>query len=87
MGVDSVDAVARVEVLDNHHLEAGGGTLAGSNGRVCQEELPDLARVSFHVGEELMLARLTLNHFSPYVDLTFSAFPSQFLYHLQRVPE
>jgi hypothetical protein len=56
LGVDSVNAVARVEVLDNNHLEAGGGTLAGSNGRVGQEELPDLAGVSFHVGEELMFA-------------------------------
>ncbi len=52
LGVDAVNAVARVEVLNNHHLEAGCGTLARSNGRVGQEQLPDLNCVSLYIGEE-----------------------------------
>jgi len=42
LGVDAVDAVRRVEVLDERDLEAGGGALAGSNGRGSEEVFPDL---------------------------------------------
>lgn len=39
---DAVHAVGRVEVLDQHELEAGRGALARGDGGVGQEELPDL---------------------------------------------
>ena len=38
----TVDAVGGVQVLDNHDLEAGSATLAGSNDGPSKEELPDL---------------------------------------------
>ena len=39
---DAVDAVDGVEVLDDDHLEAGGGALAGGDDGPGEEELPDL---------------------------------------------
>lgn len=47
MGVDAVDAVGRVDVLDQSHLVAGGSSLTGGNGGVSKEELPDLMIVSY----------------------------------------
>lgn len=38
----AVDAVRRVEVLDEGDLEAGGGALAGGDGRGGEEVFPDL---------------------------------------------
>jgi hypothetical protein len=37
--------VGGVQVLDDHDLEAGGATLAGSNDGPSEEELPDLQKV------------------------------------------
>ena len=34
-----------VQVLDDHDLEAGGATLAGSNDGPSKEEFPDLQKV------------------------------------------
>lgn len=42
LGTDTVDAVRRVEVLDDQNLEASGATLARSNDRPGHEELPNL---------------------------------------------
>ena len=39
---DATDAVGGVEILDNEHLEAGGGTLARGNDGPSKEEFPDL---------------------------------------------
>lgn len=40
--VDTLDTVCGVDVLDQRDLVASGGTLAGDNGAVSKEELPDL---------------------------------------------
>ena len=40
--VDALDTVSRVDVLDQSDLEASGGALAGDDGRVREEVLPDL---------------------------------------------
>lgn len=37
-----VDAVRRVQVLDDNHLVAGGGALAGGDDGPGEEEFPDL---------------------------------------------
>jgi hypothetical protein len=42
LGRDALDSVSRVDVLDESDLVAGGTTLAGDDGRVGKEELPDL---------------------------------------------
>lgn len=42
LGAVAVDTVGRVQVLDDHDLEAGGATLAGSNDGPGEEEFPDL---------------------------------------------
>ena len=42
LGVDTIDPVRRVDVLHQHDLEAGGGTLARGDGRPGQEKRPDL---------------------------------------------
>lgn len=42
LSLDAVHAVGGVDVLDESDLEAGGGTLAGGNGGVGQEEFPNL---------------------------------------------
>ena len=85
LGLDAIDAVCGVEVLDDDDLEAGGGALSRGDGRVGQEDFPDLS-LSVSVFVKCSVER-TLNQRSPYLALTFSAFPSQFLYHRQRVPE
>lgn len=42
LGVDALDAVGRVDVLDENDLVAGSGALARGNGGPCKEEEPDL---------------------------------------------
>jgi len=42
LGVDTLDTVGRVDVLDHGDLVAGGGTLTGDDGRVGKEVFPDL---------------------------------------------
>ena len=39
---DALDAVRRVDILDERDLVAGGAALAGGDGAVGEEELPDL---------------------------------------------
>lgn len=39
---DALDTVIGVKVLDKDHLVAGSRTLASDDGRVGEEELPDL---------------------------------------------
>lgn len=43
---DALDTVRRVDVLDQGDLPAGGAALAGGDGRVGEEVLPDLEDVS-----------------------------------------
>lgn len=43
LGGDTLDAVVRVDVLVENDLVAGGAALAGDDGRVGKEELPDLS--------------------------------------------
>ena len=43
LGVDTVNAVDSVKVLDASNLEASGRSLAGGNRRVGEEVFPDLA--------------------------------------------
>lgn len=40
--LDTLDPVRGVDVLDQRDLVAGGGALAGDDGGVGEEELPDL---------------------------------------------
>jgi len=42
LGGHALDAVRRVDVLDHGDLVAGRRSLSGDDGRVCEEELPDL---------------------------------------------
>lgn len=42
LGLDALNAVGRVDVLDKGELPAGGTTLAGGNGGRSKEVLPDL---------------------------------------------
>lgn len=42
LGVDTLNAVSRVDVLDEGELPACGGTLARNDGRGSKEVLPDL---------------------------------------------
>ena len=45
LGAVAVDAVSGVQVLNDHDLEAGSATLAGSNHGPCKEEFPNLQEV------------------------------------------
>lgn len=78
--------MGRVDVLDQGELVAGGTTLAGDDGGVGEEELPDL-KGPLVVILCAVQYELTLNHLLPYLASTFERFPSQFLYHLHRVAE
>lgn len=42
LGVDTLHAVGRVDVLDKSDLVTRSAALSGDNGRVCEEVLPDL---------------------------------------------
>lgn len=42
LGVDTLDTVGRVDVLDHGDLVASGGTLTGDDGGVGKEVFPDL---------------------------------------------
>lgn len=42
LGLDALNTVGRVDVLDKGELPAGGTTLAGGNGGSSKEVLPDL---------------------------------------------
>ena len=46
LGVDPLDTVGRVDVLDQGNLPACSATLTGSDRRGSQEVLPDLDRIS-----------------------------------------
>jgi hypothetical protein len=77
--------MGRVQILHDENLETGGATLARSDDRPSQEELPNLRNVRSQWTSES--DKLTLNHRWPYLALIVSALPIQFRYHLQRVPE
>lgn len=83
------DAVGRVDILDQDDLVASCRSLAGDDGRVSKKKIPDLY-VCQHASRTLRAScefKHTLNHRPPYFAMTFSLFPIQFLYHLQRVAE
>lgn len=42
LGVNTLDTVSRVDVLNHGDLVASGGTLTGDDGRVGKEVFPDL---------------------------------------------
>lgn len=46
VGVDALDTMRRVDVLDKGDLVASRGSLAGDDGRRSEEVLPDLMFVS-----------------------------------------
>lgn len=46
LGVDTLNAVRRVDILDQGDLPAGGTALAGGDCRGSKEILPDLDRVN-----------------------------------------
>ena len=51
---EAVDTVRGIEVLDNHHLVAGGAALARSNGRPGKKELPDAIPALAVLGRDLL---------------------------------
>lgn len=90
---DTLDTVHRVDVLDQSDLVAGGGALAGDDGRVGKEELPDLCcergqSVQMHLATYQEKGRkLTRNHRMPYLAMTLSLLPIQLRYQRQMVAE
>lgn len=86
LGVDTLNTVGGVDVLDEGNLPAGSTTLAGSDGGGSQEVLPDLNKISFMI-IHTMWRKLTLNHLLPYLASTFPRLPIQLRYHRQRVAE
>lgn len=44
LGLNTLDTVSRIDVLDHRDLVAGGGALAGDDGRIGKEVFPDLDR-------------------------------------------
>lgn len=55
LGWDAKNTVSRVDVLDQGDLVAGGSTLAGDDGRVSKEELPDLEPSDTVLGDNGLL--------------------------------
>lgn len=59
---NTLSTVSGVDVLDEGNLEGGGGTLAGSNSRVGQEELPNLksqlVSLLFQVGCKVNMCKI-----------------------------
>ena len=47
LGSEALDTVGLVQILLHHDLETGGATLPGGNDGPCEEELPNLRRVSY----------------------------------------
>lgn len=47
LGGEALDTVGLVQVLLHHDLETGGATLPGGDDGPCEEELPNLRRVSY----------------------------------------
>ncbi len=86
LGVDTLDTVSRVDVLDQGNLVAGCSSLTGRDGGISKEKLPDLQTISYEL-KNSRLGKLTLYHLAPYLALTLSWLAIQFLYHLQRVAE
>jgi len=82
----TLDAMGGVDVLDESDLVASGRALAGDDGGVCEEVLPDLLYGQL-LGFSLRRELHTLNHLFPYFASTFSLFAIQFLYHLHNVAE
>lgn len=87
--LDPLDPVSRVDVLDERDLVASRAALAGDDGARSKEILPDLEANSqqtiqkSHTGYSI----LTLYQRLPYLAITLSLLPIQFLYHLQSVAE
>ena len=46
---DTVNAMSRIQILDDNHLIAGGHAFAGGNDRPGEEQLPDLSDIRTHV--------------------------------------
>jgi len=88
---DALNSVGRVEVLLQNNLEACGTSLAGDDGGVGKEELPDLLYPSVsiwcHSISEFDREARTRNHLLPYLASTLSRLAIQLRYHLQRVAE
>lgn len=82
---NAVDAVRRVQVLDNNHLVASGRALAGGDDGPGEEEFPDLVTLVWL--HHTRRRPLTLYHLGPYLALMASTLPTQLRYHLHRVPE
>lgn len=57
LGVDALNSVSRVDVLDQGDLEASGATLSGDDGGVGKEVLPDLCRDAVSAKETGQLRR------------------------------
>lgn len=55
LGLNTIDTVGRVDVLDESDLEASGTALAGDNGGVSKEELPDTEPSLAVLGLDLVL--------------------------------
>jgi hypothetical protein len=85
LGVNALDTMGGVQVLDKGDLVAGCGALTRDDGGVGEEEFPDL--VCQQCPGSRWVIKLTLYHLLPYFAKTFSLLAIQFLYHLQRVAE
>lgn len=88
LGIDTLNTVSRVDVLDKGDLVASRGTLSGGNGGESEEIFPNLD-IQISGCNQLQRGRekLTLNQRFPYLATTLSWLPIQFLYHLQIVAE
>ena len=91
LGLDTLNTVSRVDVLDEGELPAGSTALAGGNSGCGEEVFPDLDKLvmymyicSMQYAEQ---GELTRNHLLPYFSSTLSLLPSQFLYQRHRVAE
>jgi hypothetical protein len=82
----SVNAVSRIQILDDDHLVAGSRALTRGDDGPGEEEFPNLSNISGDCTTKEKGIR-TLYHLGPYLALIASTFPTQLRYHLQSVPE
>lgn len=92
LGVNALNTVGGIDVLDHGELPTGSASLAGDDGRVGQEVLPNLRNGKSSSQPCSMCIMnssngLTLNHLLPYLASTFSRLPIQLRYQRQRVAE
>lgn len=84
---DALDTMRRVDVLDQRDLEASGAALAGGDGGVGEEVLPDLVLSVVILERDQGGSGRTRNHRLPYLASTFSRLPIQLRYHRHSVAE